>query len=143
MSRGTGAVLNVSCCLVLLPVCQWTGTLMRTLAVRVSPYLVRLLMNQAKMLHTTCAVTILVASAVHTGAHLANAFHFSRHYNPIWTEINVADYPNQVYCPTCQFFVLETATKQSLISNSHSKQGSTRNGCDYRYDGCFEESVHL
>ena len=67
-SRGTGAVINVSCCLVLIPVCQygygtWSRRMMSKWSGHVSPYLVRAFLNRAKTLHMTCAFTIVVASS--------------------------------------------------------------------------------
>jgi len=51
--------------------------------------------NHAKVVHITCAFTVVVASGVHTAAHVANAVNFSRYYNPFWPAINMAQYPGQ------------------------------------------------
>ncbi len=117
-------MLNLSCCLVLLPACKRVVSLVRRwmMSSRASPSTNRyrilrtLIFNQAERIHVTCAMTIILASGIfgthnisylnrvyfqqyneviHTGAHIVNAINFSRHYNRVWTEVNLAAYPNQ------------------------------------------------
>lgn len=66
ISRGSGAVLNVNCALILLPTCKFLVTFMH----RASSHLlgkslhrlVHGVLNQMGRLHVLCAITILVAS---------------------------------------------------------------------------------
>ncbi|XP_063612945.1 NADPH oxidase 4-like [Penaeus indicus] len=101
VSRGTAAVLNLSCCMLVLPMCRALITTLsgctssRTARPR-PPSLPAVLAapatHAAKSTHIMIAVTIVITSVAHTGAHLANAINFSRHYSAQYPEINVANF---------------------------------------------------
>ncbi|XP_046448810.1 NADPH oxidase 4-like [Daphnia pulex] len=101
ISRGTGAVLNVSCGLILLPTCKRAATTLRRYCCRLlgrcglSARFIRLFFNQAERFHITCAFTVIIASVIHTGAHLVNAVNCSLYYNHRWIEVNIAESPGQ------------------------------------------------
>ncbi|XP_042885826.1 NADPH oxidase 4-like isoform X2 [Penaeus japonicus] len=102
VSRGTAAVLNLSCCMLVLPMCRALITTLlsactpsRTARPR-PPSLPAVLAapatHAAKSTHIMIAVTIVITSVAHTGAHMANAINFSRHYSTQYPEINVASF---------------------------------------------------
>jgi len=66
-SRGSGAVLNVNCALILIPVCKWSATFMRRWCVSGSAGSI---FNHAKVVHITCAFTVVVASGIHRNRSL-------------------------------------------------------------------------
>lgn len=101
ISRGSGAVLNVSCALILLPTCKQTITSIHLCCCHflnkcgLSSRRIRSFFNQTERFHITCAITVIFASVVHTGAHLVNAVNCSRYYNHRWPDVNIADSPGQ------------------------------------------------
>ncbi|KAK3698716.1 hypothetical protein QZH41_010756, partial [Actinostola sp. cb2023] len=48
--------------------------------------------------HKACALTTIVASVIHTTAHLTNAKRFSVNYSQEYPELNFAEYKDQVSC---------------------------------------------
>ncbi|XP_078514547.1 NADPH oxidase 4 isoform X2 [Lissotriton helveticus] len=94
VSRASASVLNLNCCLILLPICR---TLLGCLkgSQKVPSRKTRRLLDKNKTFHATCGITICVASAVHVGAHMINAFNFSVNYNKDFPGLNVASYKNE------------------------------------------------
>lgn len=111
ISRGTAAVLNFSCCALVVPMCRalWTTlsnaikslqsqchrgppdprppTIPTLLTVRAS--------RTAKSIHLMIAVTVIVSAGGHTCGHIANAVNFSCYYSNQYPEINAFAYKGQ------------------------------------------------
>ncbi|XP_076357754.1 NADPH oxidase 4-like isoform X2 [Tachypleus tridentatus] len=92
LSRGTASMLNISCCVVVLPMCRGLGYLLLSLAGKHSCSLIRCWINESKKVHIICAVTIVVASILHSVSHVINAQNFSHHYNYHFKDVNVASF---------------------------------------------------
>ncbi|XP_022243189.1 NADPH oxidase 4-like [Limulus polyphemus] len=92
LSRGTASMLNISCCVVVLPMCRGLGYLLLSLAGEHSCSLIRCWINESKKIHIICAVTIVVASILHSISHVINAQNFSHHYNYHFKDVNVANF---------------------------------------------------
>ncbi|XP_047098088.1 NADPH oxidase 4-like isoform X1 [Schistocerca piceifrons] len=92
LSRATAAVLNLACCLVLIPMCR---SLSSALHSTFGYAALSFWLQKGKFIHITCAITILLAAAIHTAAHVANAVNFSRYYSHNFPEINWASYEGQ------------------------------------------------
>ncbi|XP_064111485.1 NADPH oxidase 4-like [Macrobrachium nipponense] len=101
ISRGTAAVLNLSCCFIVIPMCRALAasissafqtflSLFRSENKNRSPSLPMFLTNSftqtAKSVHTLIAVTVIISSALHT---------VSRYYCKQYPEINLAAYRGQ------------------------------------------------
>ncbi|XP_013403280.1 NADPH oxidase 4 isoform X2 [Lingula anatina] len=93
ISRGTAAVLNLNCGLVLLPMCRVLVSLMRFS--RISRRSFRMLLDHCKGFHMLCGLTIVLASVIHFIGHLFNAANFSIHFNPYYVDVNGASYKGQ------------------------------------------------
>ncbi|KAG9473064.1 hypothetical protein GDO78_015015, partial [Eleutherodactylus coqui] len=55
----------------------------------------RRLLHKYKSFHAACGITICVFSAVHVGAHIINAVHFSTNYHSEYIALNAARYKNE------------------------------------------------
>ncbi|XP_064627803.1 NADPH oxidase 4-like [Lineus longissimus] len=95
ISRGTASVLNLNCCLLLLPMCRATMTAIRTCGNRLSRRTICLLIDHCKGFHIACAYTVIVASVIHYSAHMINAQNFTRFYNTVYQDVNAANSPQQ------------------------------------------------
>ncbi|KAJ7995313.1 hypothetical protein DPEC_G00243260 [Dallia pectoralis] len=91
ISRASASVLNLNCCLVLLPMCRSLFTYLRGTH-RVTSRKARRLLDKSKTFHVACGVAICVFSVVHVSAHLANMVNFSVRYSEDFPLINVARY---------------------------------------------------
>ena len=90
-------MLNLSCAVVLLPMCRAGWTRLRAAVGGLcGRRAARRLVDAGPALHVVCAATIAGASLVHTGAHFVNAVRFSSRYETVWTDVNVARYAHQV-----------------------------------------------
>ncbi|KAM4699753.1 NADPH oxidase 4 [Discoglossus pictus] len=94
ISRASAAVLNLNCCLVLLPMCRTLLALLRGCKKVVSRKTRRLL-DKSKTFHVSCGMAICVFSVIHVAAHLINTVHFSTNYHTEYVAINVARYKNE------------------------------------------------
>uniref|UniRef100_A0A3P8Y2T4 FAD-binding FR-type domain-containing protein n=1 Tax=Esox lucius TaxID=8010 RepID=A0A3P8Y2T4_ESOLU len=95
ISRASASVLNLNCCLVLLPMCRTLLTCLRG-SHRVTSRKARRLLDKSKTFHVACGVAICVFSAVHVSAHLANIVNFSVRYSEDFPSLNVARYKGEV-----------------------------------------------
>ncbi|OXB58256.1 hypothetical protein ASZ78_008460 [Callipepla squamata] len=91
VSRASASVLNLNCCLVLLPVCRILLAFLRG-SQKVASRKTRRLIDKSKTFHVTCGVTVCIFSALHVAAHLVNALNFSENYNEDFLAINAANY---------------------------------------------------
>ncbi|XP_010892023.2 NADPH oxidase 4 isoform X1 [Esox lucius] len=94
ISRASASVLNLNCCLVLLPMCRTLLTCLRG-SHRVTSRKARRLLDKSKTFHVACGVAICVFSAVHVSAHLANIVNFSVRYSEDFPSLNVARYKGE------------------------------------------------
>ncbi|KFP60104.1 NADPH oxidase 4, partial [Cariama cristata] len=91
VSRASASVLNLNCCLVLLPMCRVVLAFLRG-SQRVASRKTRRLLDKSKTFHVTCGVTICIFSVLHVAAHLVNALNFSENYNEDFLALNAANY---------------------------------------------------
>ncbi|XP_009862693.1 PREDICTED: NADPH oxidase 4 isoform X2 [Apaloderma vittatum] len=91
VSRASASVLNLNCCLVLLPMCRVLLAFLRG-SQKVASRKTRRLLDKSKTFHVTCGVTICIFSVLHVAAHLVNALNFSEHYNEEFLALNAANY---------------------------------------------------
>ncbi|NXC18822.1 NOX4 oxidase, partial [Corythaeola cristata] len=95
VSRASASVLNLNCCLVLLPMCRVLLAFLRG-SQKVASRKTRRLLDKSKTFHVTCGVTICFFSVLHVAAHLVNALNFSENYNEDFLSLNVANYRGEV-----------------------------------------------
>uniref|UniRef100_A0A8B9QPA5 NADPH oxidase 4 n=1 Tax=Anas platyrhynchos TaxID=8839 RepID=A0A8B9QPA5_ANAPL len=95
VSRASASVLNLNCCLVLLPMCRVLLAFLRG-SQKVASRKTRRLIDKSKTFHVTCGVTICIFSVLHVAAHLVNALNFSENYNEDFLAINAAHYRGEV-----------------------------------------------
>ncbi|XP_022258324.1 NADPH oxidase 4-like [Limulus polyphemus] len=95
LSRSTAAVLNVSCFVVVLPMCRGFCYLLYLLAGKHPCFSIRCWIDESKNIHIICDSTIVVASILHSVSHVINAQSFSRHYNYHFRDVNVANFCGQ------------------------------------------------
>ncbi|XP_010178856.1 PREDICTED: NADPH oxidase 4, partial [Mesitornis unicolor] len=91
VSRASASVLNLNCCLVLLPMCRVLLAFLRG-SQKVASRKTRRLLDKSKTFHVTCGVMICIFSVLHVAAHLVNALNFSENYNEDFLSINAANY---------------------------------------------------
>ncbi|KAF7219087.1 transcript variant X2 [Nothobranchius furzeri] len=91
ISRASASVLNLNCCLVLLPMCRSLLTFIRGTHT-VSSRKTRRLLDKSKSFHVACGVAICLFSAVHVSAHLVNVVNFSLSYSDDFPALNLARY---------------------------------------------------
>ncbi|XP_054241484.1 NADPH oxidase 4 isoform X3 [Indicator indicator] len=91
ISRASASVLNLNCCLVLLPMCRVLLAFLRG-SQKVASKKTRRLLDKSKTFHVTCGVTICIFSVLHVAAHLVNALNFSENYNEDFQALNAANY---------------------------------------------------
>ncbi|KAL4647095.1 NADPH oxidase 4 [Arapaima gigas] len=89
LSRASAAVLNLNCCLVLLPMCRAVLAVLRG-SQKVTSQRARRLLDKSKSFHVACGVAICIFSVVHVSAHLANVYSFSLRYSEEFPSLNVA-----------------------------------------------------
>ncbi|OWR42086.1 nadph oxidase [Danaus plexippus plexippus] len=95
VSRGTATVLNLCCALILLPLCKKINHLLYKLMSKLWPGLFFFWLENAKTCHMTVAITLLLFAVVHSISHFINIFNFSRNYDEMRSEINMASYKNE------------------------------------------------
>ncbi|NXA61119.1 NOX4 oxidase, partial [Mohoua ochrocephala] len=95
VSRASASVLNLNCCLVLLPMCRVLLAFLRG-SQKVASKKTRRLLDKSKTFHVTCGVTICIFSVLHVAAHLVNALNFSENYNEEFVTLNAANYRGEV-----------------------------------------------
>ncbi|XP_071956145.1 NADPH oxidase 4-like [Antedon mediterranea] len=93
ISRGSAAVLNLNCAMILLPMCRCIVSLCR--GSRLAKRYARRCLDRGVILHVLCAVLICLAAAVHCTAHVMNAVNFTIYYNDDVVEVNVATKQNE------------------------------------------------
>ncbi|XP_010000920.1 PREDICTED: NADPH oxidase 4 isoform X2 [Chaetura pelagica] len=91
ISRASASVLNLNCCLVLLPMCRVLLAYLRG-SQKVASKKTRRLLDKSKTFHVTCGVTICIFSVLHVAAHLVNALNFSENYSEDFLALNAANY---------------------------------------------------
>ncbi|XP_068220509.1 NADPH oxidase 4-like [Palaemon carinicauda] len=110
ISRGTAAILNLSCCVIVVPMCRALATSLSSAfqyfislfrsgkenrPASLPAFFTSSATQTAKSVHTMIALTVIISSALHTGAHIGNAVNFSRYYCNQYPEINVAAFRGQ------------------------------------------------
>ncbi|GAB1607047.1 NADPH oxidase 4-like [Argonauta hians] len=95
ISRGSAAVINLNCGLVLLPMCRVVVTSVRSVLRKMSMYTMRLILDSCKGFHIACAYAIALSSVIHYTAHVINARNFSINYNRIYINVNAAKYQHE------------------------------------------------
>ncbi|KAG7307089.1 hypothetical protein JYU34_007224 [Plutella xylostella] len=95
ISRGTASVLNISCALVLLPLCKRLNKLLYRMLSKIWPGLFFFWLERAKSFHITVAITLVLFAVIHSISHFANLCNFSRYYNDEIKDINFANYKNE------------------------------------------------
>uniref|UniRef100_A0AAY4DE98 NADPH oxidase 4 n=1 Tax=Denticeps clupeoides TaxID=299321 RepID=A0AAY4DE98_9TELE len=95
VSRASATLLNLNCCLVLLPMCRTVLTCLRGKK-QVWGRGVRRVFDQSRSFHTTCGFTICFMSVVHVSAHLINAVSFSVRFSDDFPSLNMAQHRGQV-----------------------------------------------
>ncbi|XP_028818084.1 NADPH oxidase 4 isoform X5 [Denticeps clupeoides] len=94
VSRASATLLNLNCCLVLLPMCRTVLTCLRGKK-QVWGRGVRRVFDQSRSFHTTCGFTICFMSVVHVSAHLINAVSFSVRFSDDFPSLNMAQHRGQ------------------------------------------------
>ncbi|XP_063049495.1 NADPH oxidase 4 [Engraulis encrasicolus] len=94
VSRASASVLNLNCCLVLLPMCRHTLTLLRGTS-KVWARAGRRVLDQSRRFHTACGTAICLFSGLHVCAHLVNAAHFSAKFSDEFPSLNMAQHRGQ------------------------------------------------
>ncbi|XP_023648448.2 NADPH oxidase 4 isoform X1 [Paramormyrops kingsleyae] len=89
MSRASAAVLNLNCCLVLLPVCRSLLAGLRGFQ-KVTSRKARRILDKRKTFHMACGIAIGLFSVIHVSAHLANVYSFSAWYSDEFPALNLA-----------------------------------------------------
>lgn len=92
LSRGTAAVLNFNCLMVVIPMCRTLLAIISSNVPKSCLGCVRICVDNGVRFHVICAATIVVTSIIHSIAHMMNAYNFSWHYNLDYKEVNVARY---------------------------------------------------
>ncbi|XP_054708891.1 NADPH oxidase 4-like isoform X2 [Uloborus diversus] len=95
LSRASASVINISCFMVIIPVCRSFITYIRVFGSKISAKCVLNWIDASKKFHIICAFTILFAGYFHTIAHVVNAFNFSSHYNKNFRDINAANFQGE------------------------------------------------
>ncbi|GAB0180801.1 NADPH oxidase 4 [Grus japonensis] len=109
VSRASASVLNLNCCLVLLPMCRVLLAFLRG-SQKVASRKTRRLLDKSKTFHVTCGVTICIFSVLHVAAHLVNALNFSENYNEDFLSLNAANYRGPKKTAFCYWGVLKYQT---------------------------------
>ncbi|XP_031428815.1 NADPH oxidase 4 [Clupea harengus] len=94
VSRASASLLNLNCCLVLLPMCRSILTCLRG-TLKVWARGGRRLLDQSRNFHSACGTAICVFSVVHVSAHLVNAVSFSVKFSDEFPSLNMAQYRGQ------------------------------------------------
>lgn len=81
VSRGTAAVLNLCCGLVLLPICKKINQLLYSVLSTSCPRIFFFWLENAKSFHMTIGATIVIFSVIHSCSHFMNIWNFSRFNN--------------------------------------------------------------
>uniref|UniRef100_A0A8C9TLQ5 NADPH oxidase 4 n=1 Tax=Scleropages formosus TaxID=113540 RepID=A0A8C9TLQ5_SCLFO len=100
LSRASAAVLNLNCCLVLLPMCRAVLAILRG-SQKVNPWGVR---RRAPKCVGTFVKTIFLCvciPVVHVSAHLANVYSFSLLYSEEFPSLNIARHKGEVSWCVC------------------------------------------
>ncbi|CAH0718846.1 unnamed protein product, partial [Brenthis ino] len=95
VSRGTATVLNLCCALVLLPLCKKLNQLLYRILSKICPGLFFFWLESAKSFHMTVAITLVIFGVIHSVSHFVNLWNFSRSYDEVREEINLARYKNE------------------------------------------------
>lgn len=118
LSRGSASVLNINCCLILLPVCRFINSYIHLTFSLISRTVLKYWLHNVQNIHVLIALTILIASreyfflmiflnhstklissmiaVVHSAGHILNAVNASVHYNHRYPSINWASYQHEV-----------------------------------------------
>ncbi|XP_062408451.1 NADPH oxidase 4 isoform X1 [Sardina pilchardus] len=94
VSRASASLLNLNCCLVLLPMCRSILTCLRGTH-KVWARGGRRLLDQSRSFHSACGTAICVFSVIHVSAHLVNAVSFSVKFSDEFPSLNMAQYRGQ------------------------------------------------
>ncbi|KAL4232868.1 hypothetical protein ACF0H5_007555 [Mactra antiquata] len=87
IARGSAAVININCAIILLPMCQCLLRLLYYCARKVNINTRRYTIN-TKVFHIFLGYIILLAAAVHITAHVFNAINFCEKYHSKYTNVN-------------------------------------------------------
>ncbi|GLH00680.1 Dual oxidase [Gryllus bimaculatus] len=95
ISRATAAMLNLSCCILVLSMCRSLNLFLHYVLSLISRRALLFWIENAKTAHIICAGTVIVESVAHTIAHCINAVNFSIHYDKNHPSLNWAKYAEQ------------------------------------------------
>ncbi|XP_021355400.1 NADPH oxidase 4-like [Mizuhopecten yessoensis] len=95
ISRGSAAVLNLNCGLLLLPMCRSTITLLRKCQNMIQLGSFQQIFATVKGFHIVCAYSIVILAVVHCVAHVSNARNFSTKFDFTHRKLNAALFPGQ------------------------------------------------
>ncbi|XP_049866945.1 NADPH oxidase 4-like [Pectinophora gossypiella] len=95
VSRGSATVLNICCALVLLPLCKKLNQILYRILCRAWPGLFFFWLERTKSFHMTVAITLYLFAVIHSISHFSNFWNFSRNYDEVRPDINLASYKNE------------------------------------------------
>lgn len=81
IARGSAAVLNLCCAVILLPMCRSLTTLVRKICRKINVSTTRVIIDSSKLFHIGCGYLIVFFSFLHVAAHCINIVQFTIHHN--------------------------------------------------------------
>ncbi|KAI5638509.1 FAD-binding domain-containing protein [Phthorimaea operculella] len=95
VSRGTATVINLCAALVLLPLGKKLNQLLYRGMSKTCPGVFFFWLERTKSFHMTVAITLFIAGVVHSVSHFVNLWNFTRKYDELHPEVNLATHKNQ------------------------------------------------
>ncbi|XP_060570439.1 NADPH oxidase 4-like [Ruditapes philippinarum] len=96
LARGSAAVLNLNCAVVLLPMCHTLVWLLNRVVRRVTVN-TRWLKMETKSFHIFIGYVILLTTGVHVAAHVVNINSFCENFHEEFLEVNPFSYKPKIY----------------------------------------------